>query len=70
MLQNEIIKVQDQLYLVGRKIADHKEIDVKWFKYKGDYDKVFQAQGFYYFVNEIQDVEHIDDGQLSLVFPE
>jgi hypothetical protein len=70
MLNKEIINVQDKLYLVENKIADHKDIDPKWIKYKKGYDKVFKANGFYYFVMEIQDIEPFEDNQLSLEFPE
>jgi hypothetical protein len=70
MLNKEIINVQDKLYLVENKIADNKDIDPKWIKYKNGYDKVFKSNGFYYFVMEIQDVEPFEDNQLSLEFPE
>lgn len=65
----QTIQIQDKLYAVYRIISETKEIDVKWFKYKLGCEKVFRSQGNYYFVDEIQEVEHINDGQLELEFP-
>ena len=65
-----MLKIQDKMFLVNRKVQEHHQIDVKWWRYKTKSDKVFRAQGFYYFVEEIKDVEHINDGQLSLDFTE
>lgn len=67
-LNKEILKIQDNLFVVNRKIPETSEIDVKWFRFKTGSDRVFRAQGFYYFVNEVQDVEPIQSTQLSLEF--
>jgi hypothetical protein len=66
IIGKELIQIQDKAYLINRKIPEHLEIDVKWFKYKTNSDRVFKAQGFYYFVEEVIDVEPINDGQLKL----
>jgi hypothetical protein len=68
MIGKELLKINDQLFLVNRKLPEHYQIDTKWWKFKTKSDKVFRAQGFYYFVEQIQDVEPIEDGQLSLDF--
>lgn len=69
MLSKEILKIQDKLFVVNRKIPETTDIDVKWFRFKSNSDRVFKAQGFYYFVNEVQDVEPIPNTQLNLEFP-
>jgi hypothetical protein len=66
IIGKELIQIQDKAYLINRKVPEHSEIDVKWFKYKTNSDRVFKAQGFYYFVEEVIDVEPINDGQLKL----
>lgn len=68
-LHQEILKINDKLFVVNRKIAEHQDIDVKWFRFRTNSDRVFKAQGFYYFVNEVQDVEPIPNTQISLEFP-
>lgn len=69
IIGKEILKIQDKLFAVNRKIAEHQDVDVKWFRFKTNSDRVFRAQGFYYFVDEIQDVEPIETTQISLEFP-
>jgi len=66
IIGKELIQIQDRVYLINRKIPEHLEIDIKWFKYKTKSDRVFKSQGFYYFVEEVIDVEPINDGQLKL----
>ena len=68
MINREIIQINGSLFLINRKIPEHYDIDVKWFQYKTNSDKVFKSQGFLFFVDEVTDVEPIDDRQLSLEF--
>lgn len=68
MINREIIKINDKLFLVNRKIAENCNINIKWFQRKTNSDRVFKSNGFYFFVEEILDVEHIEDGQLKLDF--
>ena len=70
MIGKEILKLQDKMYLVNRKISENQQIDIQWWKYKTKSDKAFRSQGFYYFVEDVQDVEPIEDGQLQLEFPD
>lgn len=68
MINRELIKINDTLFLINRKIPEHCDINIKWFQRKTNSDRVFKSQGFYFFVDEILDVEHIEDGQLELEF--
>lgn len=68
MINREIIQINGSLFIINRKIPEHHDIDIKWFQYKTKSDKVFKSQGYLFFVDEIQDVEPIEDGQLSLDF--
>jgi hypothetical protein len=68
MINREIIQINNSLFIINRKIPERHDIDIKWFKFKTKSDKVFKSQGFLFFVDEVQDVEPIDDGQLSLEF--
>jgi hypothetical protein len=70
IIGKEVLKIQDKLFIVNRKIAEHQDVDVKWFRFKTGSEKVFRAQGFYYFVDEIKDVEPIPETQLHLEFPQ
>ena len=69
IIGKELLKINDQLFLVNRKLPEHIQVDVKWWKFKTKSDKVFRAQGFLYFVEAVQDVESIEDNQLQLEFP-
>jgi hypothetical protein len=68
MINREIIQINNSLFIINRKIPERYDIDIKWFKFKTKSDKVFKSQGYLFFVDEVQDVEPIDDGQLSLEF--
>jgi len=69
MINRQIIEINNNLYFINRKIPEHHDINVKWFQWKTNSDRVFKSQGFYFFVEEIKDVEPIDDKQLQLEFP-
>lgn len=64
----QLVKNNDKLYTVIRTISETSDIDPKFFKHKLRVDHVFKAQGKYWFVNEVEDVEVIPDLQLQLEF--
>lgn len=64
----EVIKHQDKMYLVNLKIAESKQVDLDFFKWKTKSDRVFKAQGFHYFVEDVIDVEPLPDLQYHLEF--
>tara|TARA_R110001599_G_scaffold350607_1_gene580989 strand:+ start:4101 stop:4289 length:189 start_codon:yes stop_codon:yes gene_type:complete len=57
MFGKEVIKVSDKMFSVIRKVnIDHNPIIETWKDWL-DVDTVFKKEPYYYFVNEITDIE-------------
>jgi len=57
MFNKEVIQTGNKLYIVLRKVhIEHNPIVENWKEYLGA-DKVFKKEPYFYFVNEIVDLE-------------
>ena len=57
IIGKEVLIIKNQLYLINRKIKETQQIDLDYWKVITGADRVFRSQGYYFFVEEIIDIE-------------
>ena len=61
----KLIKVNDDLYTVERKIPEHTGIDTNLFKGYTNTTNVFRKDGLYYFCRLIEEAQIIEDEPIN-----